>query len=61
MSDDTCQHVSCDDDADGVVVLVNGDEYALCEDHQNMEVDGTPVDGYEPNDSQKFSEGVYEQ
>jgi len=51
-----CQHASCTDSPDVTVVMQNGDEYDLCEDHQHMSPDGTPVDGYEPNDPSKFSE-----
>lgn len=49
-----CQHVSCTDPSETTLLLDDG-EYHLCEDHANMDVDGGPVDGYEPNDPEKLS------
>ena len=57
MSDTTeCQHTSCSDEADKTVAMENGDEFDLCEDHFHMNGDGTPANGYEPNDPEKFSD-----
>jgi len=50
----TCEHVSCSDTTDNTVMMENGDEFYLCEDHAHMNPDGTPVEGYEANDPEKF-------
>ena len=54
MTDPTCNQWKCTDEADKPIPLENGDEAHLCEDHANMTVDGEPVEGYEPNDPEKF-------
>lgn len=50
-----CQHTACLDEATETVHLTGGETGELCEDHAHMEPDGTPVDGYEPNDPEKFA------
>lgn len=50
-----CQHTACDDESDVTVTMETGEQYDLCEDHANMDIDGAPVDGYTPNDPDKFT------
>jgi hypothetical protein len=52
---DTCSQFRCDDAADETIYTADGGEYPVCEDHKYMRVDGTPAEGYEPNDPSKFS------
>ena len=50
-----CQHTACSDEPDRTIEVEGGDTFELCEDHTHMNPDGSPVDGYEPNDPEKFS------
>ena len=50
-----CQHTACSDEPDTTVKLEDGSSYELCEDHAHMNPDGTPVEGYEPNNPDKFT------
>lgn len=53
---ETCQHTSCTDSAETTVHLEDDTTWPLCEDHAHMNPDGTPVDGYEPDEPEKFSD-----
>ena len=50
-----CQHAACTDPAEMEIEMEEGGQYDLCEDHAHMNIDGSPVDGYDPNDADKFS------
>jgi len=49
-----CQHATCSDESDTKIMLEDGSEYELCEDHAHMNPNGTPTVGYDPNDPAKF-------
>jgi len=51
-----CQHAKCDDPATEDIPLEGDITAHLCEDHAHMRLDGTPVEGHEPNDPTKFSD-----
>jgi hypothetical protein len=51
-----CQHAACSDESDEEIEMRNGDVYDLCEDHAHMNLDGTAVEGYEPNNPEKFND-----